>query len=174
MLPFDALVVVDMQPKFYTRGLGIYEKNRQLAYKINKDIKAFKEEGKPVFILEYEDYGHTDNKLDTEGCIILQKIWDGGGFLINNHIYENNYDAIKRVLVTGINACACVRHTAWELHECGFIVSIGKIGCNCHFQDKESQLRCRLRANTFSHIADREFFSKRQAKRYIRQQLAIS
>lgn len=173
MLPFDALVVVDMQPKFYTRGFGVYEKNRQLAHKINKDVRAFKECGKPVFILEYDSYGHTDNKLDTEGCVILQKNRDGGGYEINNHIYESNYDTISRVLVTGINACACVRKTAWELHECGFIVSIGKIGCNCHFQDKESQLRCRLRANTFSHIADREFFSKRQAKRYIRQQLAV-
>ena len=69
MLPFDAFVVVDMQPHFYKDN----PEPLKLVNYINRTTQRFRTENKPVFVLEYENSkcGYTDHRINLPNSAII-------------------------------------------------------------------------------------------------------
>lgn len=139
MLPFDAFVVVDMQPHFYKDN----PEPLKLVNYINRTIQRFKEEDKPIFVLEYSRCGSTDNRIKLpDSAIILEKFRDDGSEEIDNYIGQKDM-SLSHILLCGINRCWCVRSTVLGLEKFGYMITLGHTHCNARYCKENGHVKIR-------------------------------
>jgi nicotinamidase-related amidase len=123
--PKTALVIIDMQPIFVTRG-G-YDKTPKNVEKVNQILKIqleaierAKHDNMPIVVVQYANEGKTNEKLTTAigdypQTVNLTKNTDG--LFDDDNTYKKeavkyfvDHD-IKKLIITGANGGACVRQT---------------------------------------------------------------
>jgi nicotinamidase-related amidase len=128
MLPFDAFVIVDMQPHFYKDN----PEPLKLVNYINRTMERFRAENKPIFVLEYGHSvcGYTDDRIKLpNSAIVLKKFRDDGSEEIEEYITSKKMP-VQHILICGINRCWCVKSTVLGLENFGYKTTLGHTRCN--------------------------------------------
>jgi nicotinamidase-related amidase len=145
-----ALIIIDMQPKFVTRG-GNHNKESNVEKVENiittqlEAINVAKASGIPIVFLEYENYGDTNNILknavgDYENTKFFLKNTDGMFSQRNKYrdklISYLEDEKIGTLVITGANGGACVKSSIGGSLEEGYnVVAYSEAIADFNFKD---------------------------------------
>lgn len=148
--PRSALVVIDMQAPFVTRGGNADRaENIRKVEEVNKEqvaaIREAKKAGIPIVFIEYERYGDTNATLrkEVEGyrnTVSMYKNTDGFLSTNNRHrvkLYEYlTKSGIDTIIMTGANGGACVwASIEGALEDCFNVVAYSKAIADFNYED---------------------------------------
>jgi nicotinamidase-related amidase len=106
----ETLVIVDMQPYFYTS-------NKPLSQVLSL-IKTFKKHGKNILLLEFANCGDSYDEIydaigEYEHFDWAEKKFNAGGFELNDILLSHNA-LCNKFYFCGVNSYFCVKETAQE------------------------------------------------------------
>ena len=136
-----ALCIVDMQPSF-TAYLNA-------SSAVVKQVELFKKYNRPIIVVEFAGSGTTVSAVanllkDYKKTVTVFK-HSCDGSTQTSEMLKKDYKKIKRVVVCGVNTCACVSATAIGLAHLGYKVTVNGKGSSCGCGDwynKDDPHRC--------------------------------
>ncbi len=123
------LVVVDMQPQFKT------SENPKLMKNVARLMKAARNLGMAIVIVEYTSYGDTHRQLmdvvaGYDKVIKVEKNFDGGSHQVREGLYALKHQRTHvDYILCGVNADACVKSTAVGLQKAAKASARVKVRC---------------------------------------------